>query len=39
MAEPDPVGDVTAFKEIAMKLTIPAMKATIPAKKPIAKRA
>ena len=29
------IGAVTAFPEIAMKLTIPEMKATIPAKKPI----
>jgi hypothetical protein len=35
MADPDPVGEATAFTAIAKKLTIPEMKATIPAKKPI----
>src|ERR1700674_5613233 len=34
MADADPVGEVTAFTEIARKLANPEMKATVPAKKP-----
>ena len=33
MADPDLVGEATAFTAIAKKLTIPEMKATIPSEK------